>query len=449
MNSRPTDKQASYRVTWKGASLGFFTLEEIRAKVAGGEISLMYQVETDQGVLPVEELLEVYDRKSHAEAEALKASEEKARQTHIQREQQALITDYEQLLEQERAKQRDLELRLARGGSASRTPPPPPAPSSAHSPSKAPRLPGYDQPHGTTADFMFVKEEGEMQRSYSLDEVRSKWQDRMFAPNAQYWMQGMSQWEYLADYFSGRVNVSRRPPPPPSGRQPPPPPGRTRAGERYAFVKDPSALTKALIVMLWVQFGVVVLAIIGGLAQLELISRYEFTASEARANDEMIWFIALIYLCIAITTAILFLKWIYRANINSRGFGTKGMQFTPGWSVGCYFIPIWNLYGPFQSMCEIWKVSINPGNWTSQRVSAVLGWWWAFWLFAGLLSGLAGLSMLMAETKDEISAVTIFSIVSRCIELALITLAVSVVKQIHDNQSDLTDQSNSRNQYYG
>ena len=37
-------------------------------------------------------------------------------------------------------------------------------------------------------------------------------------------------------------------------------------------------------------------------------------------------------------------------------------SFTPGWSVGWFFVPIMNPWKPFQAMREIWQASAEPGN---------------------------------------------------------------------------------------
>jgi hypothetical protein len=76
----------------------------------------------------------------------------------------------------------------------------------------------------------------------------------------------------------------------------------------------------------------------------------------------------------------LFFFWIYFANKNCRNF-TSNMTYTPGFAVGCFFIPILNLFRPYQVMQEIWKVSANPQAWLGKRDSMLVGCW-----FLALLS---------------------------------------------------------------
>jgi hypothetical protein len=75
-----------------------------------------------------------------------------------------------------------------------------------------------------------------------------------------------------------------------------------------------------------------------------------------------------------------FLMWIHRSHRNLSAFGAQGLTFTPGWAVGWWFIPIFNLFRPFQIVREIWQAS-DPGMpagaaWRRAPSSPLIGWWW-------------------------------------------------------------------------
>lgn len=142
-----------------------------------------------------------------------------------------------------------------------------------------------------------------------------------------------------------------------------------------------------------------------------------------------------------LVTAIAFLKWIYRANKNCHGFGAQGMKFTPGWSIGYYFIPILSLYKPYQAMKEIWKVSTNPANWQYEKGSALLRWWWALWLISDFLwYYLSGMSMRV-KTINYLQIYTAISILSRVFEISLDIVAISLITTIHNKQEKLVKKS--------
>jgi hypothetical protein len=100
-------------------------------------------------------------------------------------------------------------------------------------------------------------------------------------------------------------------------------------------------------------------------------------------------FLTLAQLSAIITAQVAFFIWLYRACANCRRCAPE-LQFTPGWAVGCFFVPVLNLYLPYQAMQEVWKVSWNPRNWFNLRESfLVIAWWILFWLNWVLLWGSA------------------------------------------------------------
>ena len=84
----------------------------------------------------------------------------------------------------------------------------------------------------------------------------------------------------------------------------------------------------------------------------------------------------LVKFIIFIILGVTFLRWIYRINRNLHTLSGEQLTFTPGWSVGWYFIPIANLFKPYQVMKEIWRVSQRNESTTY----ALLSWWWFLWI---------------------------------------------------------------------
>ncbi len=76
------------------------------------------------------------------------------------------------------------------------------------------------------------------------------------------------------------------------------------------------------------------------------------------------------------------LRWVYLANANVRALGAEGLRFAPGWAVGWYFVPLANLWKPYQAMKEIWQASATKNDWDEVKIPALLPWWWAFWLLS-------------------------------------------------------------------
>jgi hypothetical protein len=136
-------------------------------------------------------------------------------------------------------------------------------------------------------------------------------------------------------------------------------------------------------------------------------------------------------------TVFAFLIWIYRANLNCHGFGAQGMKFSPGWSVGYFFIPIANLYRPYQIMKEIWKVSKNPSNWQNEMESPLVGWWWALWLISNYLTYLSFQMKMKAHTISSLQTATTVSIISGIIDIPWYLVTASLVSAVFARQENL------------
>jgi hypothetical protein len=223
-------------------------------------------------------------------------------------------------------------------------------------------------------------------------------------------------------------------------RAPPLLPTQTDSGSSgYQFQKDPSGLTQALKIMLWIQLAVTVVSLFSDFGQMSLAVSGNITTEAAEANDARQGMIGLLYAGVFVATAVIFLIWIYRANLNCRGFGAADMRFTPGWSIGYYFIPLLNLVRPYQVMKEIWKVSISPADWKNQQGSPLLGWWWALWIMSGFLGWLIFQMSMTVNSPSSLEAATAVSIAAALVDIPLIFVAISLVSTIFAKQKQLTE----------
>jgi hypothetical protein len=62
------------------------------------------------------------------------------------------------------------------------------------------------------------------------------------------------------------------------------------------------------------------------------------------------------------------------------------MRFSPGWSVGCFFVPLAGLYMPCLVFRELWKASTPSAgaHWQKVPVSPVVGLWWVMCVAAAV-----------------------------------------------------------------
>lgn len=135
-------------------------------------------------------------------------------------------------------------------------------------------------------------------------------------------------------------------------------------------------------------------------------------------------------MAVLIPSAVFILMWIYQANRNARKLGAERMNFSPGWSIGWYFIPIAMFWKPHEAMVEIWKASKNPTKWRDETEESITSWWWAFYIVS--LSVLdAGVYGIFGQTKGLEVLGFLTTDLSR---VALSLLFAEVVTRISDMQ---------------
>lgn len=207
----------------------------------------------------------------------------------------------------------------------------------------------------------------------------------------------------------------------------------------YQYSKDPTSLTKVLKIMLCISLGVSILLMLSYFLQMNLLSG-SYSQAEGESNDARQQAIGIIYLAVYVITGFTFLKWIHRANSNCHNFGAKDMEFTPGWCIGWYFIPIATLWKPYQAMKEIWKVSKNPSDWSNEAGSPLLGWWWTFWLSSNFLGQIVFRTSMSADTISALKVSTTASIISGIVDITLYIIALSLITAISTNQENLVNE---------
>ena len=212
--------------------------------------------------------------------------------------------------------------------------------------------------------------------------------------------------------------------------------------DRQGGFKNPTGLVKWTTLFLYAQVAIAAIALIYGMLEYQLLIDFKngiYTSEDlmtdaAETSDMRQRIVGIIQVVIFIISGILILRWIYRANYNARRIGASGMRFTPGWSVGWYFIPIANLWKPYQAMKEIWKTSRNPQNWGSQTVSSLLPWWWFFWIMSSIFGNLSFRLAIQAEELNEFLAANVITQFYDATIIPLSLILISIIRKVHDMQ---------------
>lgn len=133
--------------------------------------------------------------------------------------------------------------------------------------------------------------------------------------------------------------------------------------------------------------------------------------------------------------AVGFCMWIYRAAANVVAL-TGDTRIRPGWAVGYFFIPILNLWKPYQAIRDVWVVSgevesirsDGPAHYGRETGSAglVLTWWLA-WVASMLINNYANRSMNDSTTPADVAHAADITLVALGASGLALALAIAVI----------------------
>jgi hypothetical protein len=189
-------------------------------------------------------------------------------------------------------------------------------------------------------------------------------------------------------------------------------------------------------------------AVWAGLAQRALLLRVEggeqITTEVADANDEFYGNVGLAQGALYIATAVVWLVWIQRASKNQKPLGARP-RYSPGWAVGGWFVPFYNLWCPLQVTRELWKTSgvaaLEAVGEEHPRApgSGLVVLWWVSWVTGNMIDVAAARRMMNAEELDELIASTSAVACSDALSIANTVFAALVVFFITRRQQAAVD----------
>ncbi len=203
--------------------------------------------------------------------------------------------------------------------------------------------------------------------------------------------------------------------------------------------RDLSGLTKLLKTLFIAGAVLSVISMLSSFLQLSLLQSGHVTTEAADANDLRERVIGLIEMALFIFTTVFVSIWIVRANRNVRSLGAKDMRITPGWAVGYFFIPIVNLWRPYQAMSDLWRASQNPSDWIRSNVGSAVPAWWTLWIISGIVGRLAMQKSMAAHGIADLEAATWFYIINSTLHIIICFVTLAMVSQIATAQKTQLD----------
>jgi Domain of unknown function (DUF4328) len=263
----------------------------------------------------------------------------------------------------------------------------------------------------------------------SEEEARRLWKEGLMPSGTIYWQEGMPAWKPVVQWLGENpVTVEEPVPDKPEVQK-----------VSYHFLLDPAGLTRLLQRLLWLSVVVACVALVDDVVEFVQVQFGQLSPDQVANNDPVQVVVGLLQSGLGIVTGIAFLKWIYRAYKNIKGFGAEGLRFSPGWAVGYYFIPILSLVRPVQVMGEIWRASDDPGNWRQKPGSWLIAGWWTLFL---LYTGVTQISLeiaFQASTNDQWTLAAVLAILGDLFSIPLSIITLRLVTEIYRRQEALVE----------
>jgi hypothetical protein len=200
-----------------------------------------------------------------------------------------------------------------------------------------------------------------------------------------------------------------------------------------------------ILLLLWIVTAVVM--IFSAQLQISVLQREKIgqmiQPNEAEVVEAIDGLAGLLNLVVRVALIIAFCLWIYQAHKNLTLLGTRGLTYTPGWAVGWFFIPIMQLFRPYQVTQELWKASSqleplrDPFAWQRNSGSGLILAWWLLWVLGDVLNGFVFRAFWKQNpSPDELASALYVTCVADGVHILAAVLAIFVVNAIVRRQTE-------------
>ena len=216
------------------------------------------------------------------------------------------------------------------------------------------------------------------------------------------------------------------------------------------MLKNNNQRAKNLILIFSILFVLNVIAIISDLQQYSMLNSIEgFTLEEAESNDLRQRIIGIITFGSYILSYIFFILWFRRAYFNLHQV-VKHLEYSEGWAAGAWFVPILNLFRPYQIMRELYVETENyiskvKSDYNQKLNVTFVGIWWFLWIVASFLDRIGMRLNLNAETLEEINRATKINLANEFFTIPLCLIIIKVIKDYNNVERELFEIEKNKN----
>ena len=210
------------------------------------------------------------------------------------------------------------------------------------------------------------------------------------------------------------------------------------------LLRDNTARAKQIISIFWIMFGIIIISIVSQAWRYSLLNGASpdignLDMEMINMSDLLIVVITLAYWAIFILAIVFFIMWFRRAYYNLHQLSWHNARYTEGWAAGSWFVPIINLWWPYQIMVDIWRGTQNA---LRERLGepqslSIIGWWWAFYLMQRFAGNYASIMGSKANDIESLLNATQVKIFSDLVTIPAILLAIRIVQRTNHFEREL------------
>lgn len=197
--------------------------------------------------------------------------------------------------------------------------------------------------------------------------------------------------------------------------------------------------------------GIEIISIVSSYMQIQLLNAMqngeEVTDLMIDANDTREQWMGISYTVLIVLSAFTFILWFRRAyyNLSLR----TSIDHSDAWAAGSWFVPLLNLFRPYQIMNELFTKTTNLINRKSTHFtkndSTLIGVWWTLWIVGNYVARLFTRAARNADTIEKLLYSTKVDIVISAFMVFLSIIAILMIKAYSEKEEKLSELENNSN----
>ena len=159
------------------------------------------------------------------------------------------------------------------------------------------------------------------------------------------------------------------------------------------------------------------------------------------AASELVYsLVALAQLAALIIAGVFFIRWFHLAYLNLESFSDQPLTYSSSWTIWGFFVPVLNLFRPYQLMREIWTRTSARWQEDTYRVGGLprptdhVNLWWGLFLATSFLGNAVGRATWRATSVQEILGATWATLFADLFDIAAVVAALALVRSVTELQ---------------